>query len=342
MIGYYVHHQGRGHLHRAQALANALEEPVAGLSSLPPPATWQGPWLRLARDDAHPPGRDTSAGGQLHWAPESDPGLRQRASSISSWIESNRPRLIVVDVSVEVALLARLHGVPVVSLVLPGRRTDNAHLLGFRASTALVSAAPPGTGHLHPELPQDVSDRVHFVGAISRFPVRTHRPERIPGPRRVVVLQGQGGGSLTTLEDLSLRALASDWDWTMIGGPGTWVEDPSALLLHADVVVTNAGESALADVAAHRRPAIVIPARRPFDEQQTTAAVLAEEGWPALVLPEFPTSGWDQVLEHAVGMDGQRWQDWCDGHAAARLANLLRSIPHANATHAHTAALRSA
>jgi hypothetical protein len=158
----------------------------------------------------------------------------------------------------------------------------------------------------------------------------------------VLVLQGQGGGSLTTLDDRSLQALAPSWDWAMVGGPDTWVEDPSELLCGADVVVTNAGESAVADVATHRRPAIVIPAERPFDEQQSTAALLAQGGWPAVVRPEFPTSGWDRLLEHAAGLDGQRWRHWCDGHAAARLAHLLRSSPQVGTARQHPAIPRSA
>ena len=40
---------------------------------------------------------------------------------LSAWIAESRPRVIVVDVSVEVALLARLFGIPVVSVALPGR-----------------------------------------------------------------------------------------------------------------------------------------------------------------------------------------------------------------------------
>ena len=40
MIGYYVHHQGNGHLHRAMTVAPHLPEPVTGFSSLPRPESW--------------------------------------------------------------------------------------------------------------------------------------------------------------------------------------------------------------------------------------------------------------------------------------------------------------
>ncbi|MBM0125706.1 glycosyltransferase [Pimelobacter simplex] len=323
MIGYYVHHQGRGHLHRAQALAAALNEEVTGLSSFSRPADWHGGWVELPRDDEQASPYDVSAGGQLHWAPVGEPGLRARSAAISAWLEEARPRLVVVDVSVEVALLVRLHGVPVLSVVLPGRRTDPVHLLGFRASSALVAFSPPAAEELAPDLPADIAARVVSLGAVSRYAPATGARERSGGSRHVVVLMGKGGESMTRLGAESLRSLAPGWRWTVLGGPGGWVDDVSAVLRNADVVVTNAGQSALADIAAHRRPAVVIPAERPFDEQATTAAMLERGDWPAIVLPEFPRAGWPGLLERASRLDGRGWQRWCDGQAAHRFARVV-------------------
>ena len=323
MIGYYVHHQGRGHLHRAQALAAVLDEPVTGLSSVPRPSGWRGDWVELARDDEQQQPEDVTAGGQLHWAPTGDPGLRARSAAISAWLERTRPRAVVVDVSVEVALLVRLHGVPVVSVLMAGRRTDPAHLLGFRASSAVVAFSPFRGDELVPDLPHDVAERVVSVGAISRFapvPDPGHVRSGLP---HVVVLMGQGGDPMTSLDAEALRALAPGWRWTVVGGPGGWVEDVDRVLREADVVATHAGESALADVAAHRRPAVVIPAERPFDEQATTAALLHRGSWPAVVLPGFPETGWPGLLQQASRLDGTAWHRWYDGRAAERFAEVV-------------------
>jgi hypothetical protein len=110
VIGWYIHHVGLGHLHRAQAVRQQLGRAVTGLSSLPRPSDWEGPWICLPRDDETE--YDPTAGGHLHWAPVHDDGLRNRMAIMSSWIQRCRPELIVSDVSVEVALLARLHGGP--------------------------------------------------------------------------------------------------------------------------------------------------------------------------------------------------------------------------------------
>ena len=323
MIGYYVHHQGRGHLHRAAALAASLDDEVTGLSSLAKPDGWTGPWVDLPRDDTDPTPADVTAGGQLHWVPRHDEGLLQRAAVISAWLERARPHAVVADVSVEVALLVRLHGVPVVTVVLPGRRADFPHLLGFRASSALVLFAPAPAAAMVPGLPDDVAARVEPVGAVSRFPVTRPAPRR-HGPRHVVVLNGQGGSPLTDRDAGALQSHAPDWRWTVLGGSGGWVDDPSSVLRSAQVVVTNAGQGSIADIAAHRRPAVVIPAARPFDEQATTASLLERSDLPALVLPSFPTDGWSTVLDRAAALDGTGWERWYDGRAPERFAEVVR------------------
>ena len=74
--------------------------------------------------------------------------------------------------SVEVCLLARLHGIPVVAMTAPGRRTDSPHQLGFGAATELVGPWPQGwTDRLLPDLDAVHADRFHAVGAVSRYPV---------------------------------------------------------------------------------------------------------------------------------------------------------------------------
>ena len=88
MIGYYVHHHGTGHLHRALTVAPHLPDEVTGLSSLPRPDGWVGPWVLLPRDDSAESydGADVTAEGLLHWVPVGDTGLRTRMADISAWI----------------------------------------------------------------------------------------------------------------------------------------------------------------------------------------------------------------------------------------------------------------
>lgn len=325
MIGYYVHHAGAGHLNRARAVASRAGVTVTGLSSLPAPSEWPGPWVRLARDDRAPGVVDPTAGGNLHWVPEGDDGLCRRMAQMSAWLDDARPDVVVSDVSAEVTLLARLHGVPVVSVVLPGRRGDRAHRSAHAVSSGLVAAWPrEASGMVHGLAPADAR-RLHHVGAVSRLEVATPGAH-LPGRRTVLVLSGRGGGHPTSEQVNAAAADAPYWLWRVLGGPGGWADDPAPAIDQADVVVIQAGESAVADVAARRKPAIVVPAARPFDEQRATGRVLAAGEWPAWVEGRFPRSGWSELLEHVASLDGHQWRRWCDGHAADRMTELLVSF----------------
>ncbi|WP_166138780.1 glycosyltransferase [Nocardioides ochotonae] len=327
MIGYYVHHQGRGHLHRALAVQQALEEPVTLLSSLAPPVGHTEAWVHLDRDDLGTDPRDPTAAGRLHWVPVGDDGLAVRMQQLSAWLATARPRLLVSDVSVEVALLARLHGVPVVGVVLPGRRDDAAHLLGFDVADRLVGMWPPAaTPAMLPGLPAHVVRRVEAVGALSRQPLREPGVRR-PGPPRVVLLGGAGGSAISADAVTAAMRSAPGWEWQVCGPPGPWVEDPHALVRDADVVITHAGQNAVAEVAAARRPAVLVPQDRPHDEQRVSAAALGAGGWPVLVEGTFPTDGWAARLERAASLDGRIWEGWCDGAAAQRFAAVLSGDP---------------
>ncbi|SED13222.1 Predicted glycosyl transferase [Nocardioides exalbidus] len=325
-IGYYVHHVGEGHRRRAEVLAARLSRDgvaVTGLSTLPRPARWIGDWVELPRDDDGDP-RDTGANGHLHWAPLLHDGARARAAAISSWIESARPELVVVDVSVEVLLLARLHGVPTIAVVLPGQRDDAAHLLGFGTAEALVAFWPADARGMSPGLPEAVARRLVPVGALSRHPVREPRARpRTVAPRSVALMLGSGGHQVRAEDVAAARAATPDWQWHVLGADEhTWVEDPSPTLDRVDVVVTHAGQNAIAETAAARRPAVVIPQSRPHHEQHVTADCLAAD-WPAVVCRTWPTGQWPAVLARAASLDAGGWAGWCDGGAADRFADVV-------------------
>lgn len=322
MIGYYIHHHGRGHLHRALTVARAADDVIVGLSSLPRPPQWTGPWLVLPRDDEGVDPADVSANDRLHWVPEWDAGLSARMAEISSWIAAIEPSLMIVDVSVEVSLLARLHGIPVMTLVLPGDRGDSAHDLVHSVARRLVAVWPEGLAGVTKGL-GDQRDRLTCVGGLSRFDDREPLPRATGDGRNVLVLAG--AGDVDAWDLAAAQAQTPGWTWRVLGPGAEWVDDPWEALCAADVVVTHAGQNAVAEVAAARRPAVVVPRARPFREQETLAAVLATDGrFPVTVCPTLPDTGWAELLERTARLDGADWARWNDGMAAARIAELIR------------------
>ena len=334
VIGWYVHHVGQGHARRAEGLARSLrarlDVDVVGLSTLPRPAGWEGGWLQLPPDEVEEPS-DPTAGGHLHWAPR-HPRIRERAGAISQWLVEAAPAAFVSDVSIEAALLARLHGVPVVAVALPGERDDAAHALGFGVADAVVGFWPASATdellHLRPALRR----RVAAVGASSSFPGRASPGQ--PLDRHVVALSGRGGAAWSAEQLARVRQAteAAGWTWTVLG-EGSWVEDPSDALRRASVVITHAGQNALADVAAARRPAVVVPAVRPHAEQRSTGAALARGDWPVRVLDDLaqvPAADWPDLLAGVARLGGGGWGRWCDGRADERFIEVVAAVLEAS------------
>lgn len=335
MIGYYVHHHGQGHVNRALGLAQKIDDDVTGLSSLERPSGWRGPWIVLDRDDLSDPPIDPTARGHLHWVPRGDRGVSSRMSRIAEWLHATRPDLVVSDVSVEVALLCRLLGVPVVCVTQPGDRSDAAHRLAHGLCDLLVAFVPEAARAAVRGLSEVDRARLHCLGAVSAHDDLSNvaSPSDVAPavtPRSVVVLGGRGGGGLAAETLERARALTPGWDWTVLGGRSeTWVDDPLAPLRRAEVVITHAGLGALADVATARRPAVVIPEERPHDEQVSTAEVLADGDWPAVVVggaDRADRTDWATLLEHVARLDGQGWSRWIEGDAASRFVELLKGL----------------
>ncbi len=326
MIGYYVHHHGRGHLHRAECIAAQVEGPVTLLSSLPRPPSWTGAWVSLPPDAADAP-VDPTARGRLHWVPVHHPGHRERMGIIAEWIRREDPALFVSDVSVEAATLARLMGVPVVVAAMRGERGDEAHRLAYDLADALIAPWPRSLPE--PGWPAHWHAKTLHTGSISRYDGRSRPALSGGGPpcgKEVVVMLGAGGTDVTDRELSEAVRATPDWSWTFLGGPrGDWIDDPWPVLCRADVVVTHAGQNAIAECAAARVPTVVIPQDRPHAEQHATARALhaaglatVRDGWP---LPH----AWPELLAKAAARE-DRWERWSPGDGAQRAGRLLTEL----------------
>nr|WP_197381156.1 glycosyltransferase [Mycolicibacterium mengxianglii] len=322
MIGYYIHHQGRGHLNRAISIARQLRRPVTALTSLELPE--EHPFtatVTLARDDTAETVSEPTAHGALHWAPHHDDGFGARMQAIAGWVADARPEAMVVDVSVEVATFTRLLGVPVIVVAQPGKRVDQPHLLVHRMADHIIAPWPRDL--CMPPWLRSYDSKTSYVGGISRFDGR-ERPQLSRGSggaARVLVLGGAGGSTLDAETVAALAAEQPSYHWSSLGVPGgPWTSDPWPQICAADVVVGHGGQGCVADIAAAERPAVIIPQARPFDEQQMTARVLQQHQL-AVVARRWPDHrAWPGLLAHAMSGDPARWRRWQIHGAAARAA----------------------
>ncbi|WP_163794663.1 glycosyltransferase [Mycobacterium stomatepiae] len=288
--------------------------------------------MKLPSDDEAVQVSEPTAHGALHWAPHHDSGFTSRMDAVARWVADFRPQAFVTDVSVEIAAFVRLMGVPVIVMALPGQRIDAPHLLAYQLADHIVAAWPhelyaPAWLGAH-------AKKTSYVGGISRFDgrVRSARSDVVstggsplPDNRtRVLVLGGASEVFGDTIDDCA-RA-CPDTTWTVLGGPGgRWTDDPWTQICSTDVVVTHAGQGCIADVAAARRPAVVIPKPRPFGEQRSTAATLRRHRL-AIVTPEWPdVRRWPRLLARALATNPQRWRRWQVEGAAARAAMAIEA-----------------
>jgi hypothetical protein len=336
VIGYYVHHHGSGHRHRALSIARHLGDGITLLGSLGSSADVAAPYVELPRDDRPAPtlGADVTAGGALHWAPLRHAGQQARATALTRWLVDNQARLLVSDVSVEAVLLARLLSVPPVAVALRGDRRDRVHASGYDAAVRILA---PWTRATQQDWPRRWLAKTTWTGMISRFDGRARHVEPCGHPGRcVVLLLGRGGHGMRG-QDLTEAGAVSDTHWHVLGAIGATavtatilmagtVADPWPLLCGADVVVAAAGDAAIADVAAARVPLVAVPQDRPFGEQVEHVRVLAERQLCVPAAPWPTREQWPQLLASAQEFDGYRWAEVSDGLGAQRAATLLSDL----------------
>jgi UDP-N-acetylglucosamine transferase subunit ALG13 len=330
-IGYYVHHHGAGHLVRARAIARAAADRVVllgtGIGLLgvdladdrPASGAFDGVDSSVCRPET------------LHYAPLDHAGIRSRTATIARWVETQKPALMVVDVSVEVAMLARLASVPVVYVRLNGDRNDAAHLDAFRGAIGLLSP-------FHADL--DAPTTLPWVREKTRYlpGITTTRRSGSGDDRSVLVVMGRGGepGDGEVLARAARACPA--WRWRVIGpcsavGPMPanleilgWVQSPDQVIADATIVVGASGDGLVGSILAADRPFICIPQDRPFDEQRATARRLDEVG-AALMLSIWPEpEQWPGLLDKALALRPQTRRRLHDANGARGAAAWIAAL----------------
>jgi UDP-N-acetylglucosamine:LPS N-acetylglucosamine transferase len=324
-VGFYVHHQGHGHLQRARAIASRLAHRVTIFSSLVADHRSNGVEYRHLEPD-YDKHCAVECFDHLHYAPLGVKGLRQRAKRLTAWFDDHWPCILVVDVSVEVATLARLCGVPVVYVRQRGKRFDTAHDFAYASASRLL--APYPADWEEPDTPLQWREKTDYTGLISRY---EHLPQDNATPdshvkdsrRQVSIITGFGGAPLAAKAMVEAAHICPQWDFAIIGrvdhAPSACpsnlsfvgqVDDPLPWIARSDVIVGSAGDSLVGEIGHLQKRFICIPEERPFDEQRSTAATLARHDL-AIVLEAPPdVTQWPALLQRALMQDPKRWKRW--------------------------------
>ncbi|KAK0332487.1 hypothetical protein LTR94_024638 [Friedmanniomyces endolithicus] len=256
----------------------------------------------------------------LHYAPYYVTGVRDRISMIARWIAEYEPDLMVIDVSVEVAMLARLAATPVVYVRLSGRRDDRAHLDAFRGAEHLL--AP-----WHEDL-EDVATP-DWVRRKTRYfaPQSNRRPA--PCANKVLVVTGRGGAERDGRALAAAARATPEWCWVCVGPVSEtslppnlivkgWVGDVAGEIEGCDVVIGGAGDGLINEVLSSGRPFICLPEHRAYGEQVSKAQGLECAG-AAIIRADWPQAHlWPKLLDQALALSPKASDALCgEGLSAA-------------------------
>lgn len=319
-IGYFVHHQGRGHAERCAAIVDALprHRPVRIFCARDDifPSLGANATITLIPSLFEPDGSEASTMDRiatpdtLHCAPLGWPGIRRAVATITGFFTADDPVLMICDVSAEIAQLSRICSVPHVKILQHGNRGDAGHRAAYDGAVGLI--APFAEALAQHEWPAAMRARTYFAGGLGvdlRIAEREVARQRIgvaSGEEMILVLSG-GGGSGFAQAPIGIGARArpeARWisigkiarDWHATEGSNVehrgWVDNAADYVAAADLVVASTGNTTCQQILAAARPWLAVPEWRYFDEQLRKAEALAAAG-VAVMRPHLPSSADD-------------------------------------------------
>lgn len=354
-VGYFVHHQGRGHAERCAAIVNAMprQRPVtifcarddifpalrAGTEVVRIPSMFEATGHETAHDFTAQP--DT-----VHCAPLGWPGIRQAMGTMAHWFMTANPALMICDVSAEVAQLARLCSVPHVKVLQHGLRSDPGHRAAYVGAAGLLVSSAACLAQ--DDWDTDMLAKTLFAGGLgvdTTLPVRDEARHRlgITAQQNVVLVLSGGGGTGFPSAPIAVGARAlphSKWitvgqiarDWHATEPPNLrhdgWVDNVPDYLAAADCIVASTGNTTCQHILAAGKPWVAVPEWRYFDEQVEKARVLHRAG-VAHAVSGLPSSvqQWRTAMTAALNNHNPARQTACvDENAAAHTAAWIETL----------------
>ncbi|MCF0060480.1 hypothetical protein MUK70_14645 [Dyadobacter chenwenxiniae] len=350
-FAFYIHHHGSGHLMRAISIASQLgNAKVTFLGSdlmryaevIPNAITC----IHLPGDVAGPedPFASRMQLSFLHYAPLNVERVARLAAAISAALHALFPVILIVDVSVEVTMLATLCGTPTVVIRQNGDRDDNAHLHAYECAQLLIA---PSTAQLMNPSPYDwVNSKTFFSGGFSKYSGMGQHLGAV-NPWSIGVIVGSGGTSINGAVINALATQCSGWSIHVIGAVSETervvtpnvifhgqLNDPASVLSGCSVVIGNAGHNTVMEMADLGKKFVCIPEDRPFREQLRKAALLEQNGMAVVVHPEeLGNVAWEPIIRQAASLDNNCWQDVIKPSALADVARRLHGLWENNFSH---------
>ena len=321
-LGYYAHHHGSGHCRQIDKLAALLpteaRQQLTVFTSVTSDAYMfaaidEAQVVRLPAEDERADDVLAGRAGQywqpasLHYSPVGNSDIQQRSHKILDTIYQRRIDLMIIDVSVEVAMLCRAASVPYLYVRLPGLRDDEPHLNAFAGALALLAPYPRTLEST--KTPEWISQKTLYLDFINteQRNAQTYRDfikdlmqlttdkkalslmlNDKDTPTIVTVIKGYGGHQAIDAKLPELRQLLPhafiislgpiDEDKRHYIDIAVDVSDVTPFIEHSDYLLMACGLNAVAQAYDYATPLVVLPDDRPHQEQEVMAEALIAQG----------------------------------------------------------------
>lgn len=323
-LGYYAHHHGSGHCRQIDKLAALLpteaRQQLTVFTSLTSDtytfaAIDEAQVVRLPAEDERSDDVLAGRAGQnwqpasLHYSPVGNSDIQQRSHKILDTIYQRRIDLMIIDVSVEVAMLCRAASVPYLYVRLPGLRDDMPHLNAFAGALALLAPYPRtlesamtldwlakktlyldfiNTQQRDAQTYQDfIKHLMQLITDKKALSLMLNDKDK-DTPTIVSVIKGYGGHQAIDATLPELRQLLP-YAFIISLGPidedkrhyvdiAVDVSDVTPFIEHSDYLLMACGLNAVAQAYDYATPLVVLPDDRPHQEQEVMAEALIAQG----------------------------------------------------------------
>ncbi|RNL55752.1 glycosyltransferase [Pedobacter jejuensis] len=333
-IAFYIHHHGSGHLMRTLQIVEGLKDyliiligsGLKDLTGVPSNVKIIHLPLDIAIESENLSDRNSKSMG-FHYAPIDVKGIRDRVAILTEVFQENYPLVLVVDVSVEVALLARLAGVPTIIIRQQGNRTDLPHQLAYDSAELLIA---PFSSEMYVGEKDKTYTKTVFTGGFSRF---DSIKNNVNGNLNTVcILVGKGGTSITEIVIKKMAFSCPELHFKVLGLKQSEnnnfsnleflgkVDNPVEILNGAQIIIGNTGHNTVMEVASLNKRFIGIPENRPFDEQVEKAKSFQNRKGIKIVTPdELLQVDWQIILQNLKN-EPVDWKGVIAPNAVATLA----------------------
>lgn len=291
MIGYYAHSHGSGHCNYANLFAKVFGSSLTVFTDRGHVFDTGTEVVLLENEDPDGSEFDRKKFPEpraLHYAPVNISKISRRNRTILDTVIGRKISLMIIDVSVEIAMLSRVSSIPYAYVRLQGDRNDIPHLNAYEGASFLLAYFPKKMESR--DTPPWIRNKTVYLGFLSKYMFGgaiTERPQEFGSGDDPVLLHLTGFGGT---QPVDFKNLTDRYDVYSIG-PGRVFSKGSGIvhlgvvqstrpyIEYADIVVAACGSNTTAEILSLGKRFVAVPEKRHYREQEWTAESLEGLGW---------------------------------------------------------------